>query len=427
MPRRRPSFVTYARRRWRVVGLLLVLLAGSLLILAVTDRGHDPRWAARGEALEQAALSPDGSTVYALQKANGNVTGLEARRGADGHLLWQSAFNATRALVAAGDEGVAVATDFPLAYLTFYGQDGRVAYQVPLEGVPRALALEGGRVALALQAPGNPVLVLADGRLAHEHRFGSFVNAIDLRGGNLAVGTGAGELRVAVADTGAPLYNGSFGVAVRSLRLAHDGRSLFAGGSSLGAGDLSGSVAFVDLTAQEPLRWTRRTTSGVAYASLDASGVFALAVEEAPPRDVVHVYDASPGTERWTREIVGGLAQGDAGAGGGVSLAPDGSAVVVGTLHGGLAAYRVGDGARVWSYRAEGMTLVTHAAARPDVFVADGRLNSGAEDPGLFLFDASREPLGGNLVALGVVVTLLLAGAAAAALGIGFWRLRRSY
>jgi len=424
MPRRRPSFATYARRRWRVVGLLLVLLAGSLLILAITDRGHDPLWQARGAALEQATLSPRGDAVYALAKEEDNISRLEARRASDGHLLWQSPLSATHALLVAGDDGVALATDFPLAYLTYYGADGRVRFQVPLEGVPRAMAVEGTRVALALQAPANPVLVFEGGNVTHVHAFGSFVNAIDLRGGNLAAGTGGGELRVAEATSGRVLYNGSFGAAVRSLRLEGDGRSVLAGGAGILAGDLSGALAFVDLDSPEPLRWTKRTESGVSFVALDRAGVCALAVEEGPPRDVLLMMEARTGQPRWSRDVAGGLAQGDSG--GGVSLSAGCQTVVVGTLHGGLAAYRASDGAPLWTYRAEGMTLVGHAAQADGLFVADGRLNSGAEDPGVFLFDAAREPLSGQLPALALLVTATLAAGGALVLGVGYWRVRRT-
>jgi hypothetical protein len=74
--------------------------------------------------------------------------------------------HATRALLRAGEEGVAVATDFPLAFLTFYGRDGAPRYQMALEGNPHAMALEEDRLALALNAPGNPILVLEGGVVA---------------------------------------------------------------------------------------------------------------------------------------------------------------------------------------------------------------------------------------------------------------------
>jgi len=425
--RRRPSFATYARRRWRVVGLLVVLLAGSLLILAITDRGHDPTWQVRGADTEQAALSPSGDAVYALVRGHGNITALDARRGSDGHLLWESPLNATRALLVAGDDGVALATDFPQAFLTFYAKDGAVRYQVPLAGVPRAMAVEGPRVALALTAPDNPVVVYDNGTQAMVHRFPDFVNALDMRGGRLAAGTGAGSVRIEGALNGTLLYNGSFSISVRSLRLAGDGGSMVLGGASLLQGDLTGMVAFVDLLSDQPVRWSKQTTSGVGYVDLDRAGLWAIAAETAPPRDVVHAYEAYTGRERWSRVVEGGLAQGDANAGGGVALSADGQTVAVGTLHGGIGAYRMVDGARLWSYRAEGTTLVVFAGANGDALLANGRFAAGGSDSGLFSFSVAREPFAGRLPALALLVAALLIAAAAAILGVGYWRLRRSY
>lgn len=427
MARRRPSFATYARRRWRVVGILLVLLAGSLLILTITDRGHDPLWQARGADTEQAAVSPEGDAVYALVRDHGNITALDARRGSDGHLLWESPVNATRALLVAGDDGVALATDFPLAFLTFYAKDGAVRYQVPLEGVPRAMAVEDTRVAVALTAPDNPVVVYDAGAVAQVHRFPDFVNALDMRGGRLAAGTGAGTLRIEGALNGTLLYNGSFAISVRSLRLAADGGSLVVGGASLLQGDLTGMVAYVDLLSENPVRWSRETASSVGFVDLDRGGVWAIAVEDAPPRDVVRAYEAYTGRERWSHVVEGGLAQGDANAGGGVALSADGQTVAVGTLHGGIGAYRMVDGARLWTYRAEGTTLVAFAGSDPDALLANGRLNAASPATGLFLFSVAREPFTGRLLAVSLLATLVLVGVGAAVLGVGYWRLRRAY
>lgn len=429
MPRRRPSFATYARRRWRVLGILLVLLLGSLLVLAITDRGHDPRWEAKGAAMPQGALSPHGDVVYDLVREDGNVTRLEARRGVNGHPLWSVSLPlSSRALLVASEEGAAVATDFPQAFLTVLGpEDGRVLAQVPLEGVPRAMSMEGTRVALALQAPQNPVLVVERDRVLATHRFGSFVNAVELRGGRLAVGTVTGEVRLADAVNGTSLYNGSFGVSVRSLRLAEDGGSLVFGGAALSPGDLSGGVAFVDLLSEQPVRWSITTGSAVGYVDLDRSGLWALAVEDGPSGDVLHAYEAYSGVERWQHGIDGGLAQGDANEGGGVALSSDGQVIAVGTLHGGLSAYRMLDGAKLWSYHVEGTTRVRFADAAPGALLVNGRHGSGQSQLGLLLFDTAEEPLAGRLPALAAIITAGLALAGALILGIGYWRLRRSY
>lgn len=427
MPRRRPSFSTYARRRWRVVGILLVLLLGSVLILAITDRGHDPLWEQRGASMEQGAVSPRGDAVYALVRENGNITRLEAHSGADGHPLWSTAINATRALVAAGDDGVAVATDFPFAFLYMIQEDGAVRYQIPLEGVPRALVVEGSRVALALQAPENPVLIVEGDRVAQTHRFATFVNALDMRGGRVAVGTGSGEVVIADALNGTRLFNGSFAIAVKSLRLAGDGASLVFGGVSLTPGNLSGELTSVDLLSENPVRWSKVTPTAVSFVDLDRSGVWAVDVENGPEGDVLRAYEAYTGAQLWARKIDGGLAQGDANQGGGVSLDQDGQTVAVGSLHGGLAAYRVLDGHALWSYRVDGTTRVRFAGAAPGIVLVNGKRTSADTSLGLLLFDVGHEPLRGRLGALSAIVAAGLVAAGALILGVGYWRLRRSY
>lgn len=81
MSRRRPTLASYVRRRWRAIGAVVVLLLGSLLVLAVTDRGHDPLWVAQTDEVDHAAIAPDASAVYALTRTDGNITGLHAYRG----------------------------------------------------------------------------------------------------------------------------------------------------------------------------------------------------------------------------------------------------------------------------------------------------------------------------------------------------------
>lgn len=425
MARRRPSFRTYVRRRWRAVGLLLVLFAGSLLVLLVTDRGHDPLWEARSGPVDQAAVSPDGSAVYSLVRTNGNITRLEAREGASGRLLWQSSLNATRALMRAADDGVAVANDFPFAFLTYYASDGSIRFQLALEGNPRAMAAEGGRLALALQAPGNPVLVYEAGKLVRTHRFGTFVDAIDLRSGILAAGTGDGEVGVWLPN-GTRVLNLSFPFTVKSLHLSRDGTALALGGFSLTPGNLSGAVAFVDLAAGAPLRWTYPTALGVSYVAIDDAGVYAMAVEDTPPRYHVRVFDTATGTARWTHEVPGYVAADDAGATGGAALAPDGSLAVVGTLDGGMRAANVADGSPAWEFSGDGTTQVLFARDRPDLLVANGRLTPNGPLEGTVLFSTRVEPFLGRLPAMTATIAALTLGAGAVVVGGGYWLVRRS-
>lgn len=424
MSRRRPSFATYVARRWRVLGLVAVLLLGSLLVLGITDRGHEPLWSARTGPIDRAAVSPDGSAVYALIREGGNLTRLEARDGASGGLLWESALHAPRALLAAGSEGVAVATDFPLAFLTAYGVDGSVRYQVPLEGNPRALAVEGARLALALQAPGNPVLVFEGDRLARTHTFGSFVKAIDLRAGRLAAGTGEGEVAL-FHENGTAAYNASLPMSVRSLQMTRDGLSFLVGGSSLAAGDLSGVLAFVDTGRREPLLWTAPAPGSVGLVGLDDAGLWALSVEEAPPYHSLRVREAATGEPRWMLPVEGFVARDDSGSSGGAALSPDGRAIVVGTLRGDVQALRVQDGRARWSFLAEGTTQVAFARDAPGLVLANGRLVTGGPYASAFLFSVDAEPLASRLPVLAAVLAAVAVLAAASIVGVGYWRVVR--
>lgn len=426
MARRRPTFPAYARRRWRFLGLVLVLLSGSLLVLAITDRGHDPLWTARGAGIEAVDVAPDGSVVYTLVSEEANISRLEARSGRDGDLLWESPFNATRALLRAGPDGVAVATDFPLAFLTVFRDDGSVSFQVPLEGNPRAMAIEGRRLALALQAPGNPVLVFEDGRLNRTHVLDSFVNTLDLRAGRLAVGTGAGQVKL-FADNGTELFNASLPAAVRSLRLSGDGATLAAGGFSLAPGNLGGHVAFFDATRADPLVWTAETAVGIGLVDLDRAGVEIMAVEESPPSSTVLLFDTATGVRRFAYRVDGNIARDDAGAFGGAALSPDGRTLVVATLRGGVDAYTVPDGEPRWSYGSQGSSILVFAAAENDLLVANGRLvKTGGLDT-LFLFSTEREPLLGSATLLAVGLVGLALAVGVLVLSVGYWRVRRSY
>lgn len=426
MSRRRPSFRAYVRRRWRAVGLILVLLAGSLLVLAVTDRGHDPVWEARGVLVEQAVPSPDGRAVYVLVRDGASIVRLEARDGATGAVVWESPMSATSALLRAGDEGVAVATDFPYAFLTYYGRDGTPRFQYALEGNPRAMAVEGDRIALALNAATNPILVAEGGAIARTYNHSSIVNTLDLRSGRLAVGTASGQLVVRAAD-GSPLLNVSLTMNVRSLRLDASGDVLVAGGQTLGVGALSGSVALLDVDAPQPLRWSQTTGATVGLVDVDAAGTVALAVEDTPPRHILRAYDAASGSTRWTAPIDGIVSRDDAGAFGGAALSPDGCYAVVSTLRGPVVALDAANGRAAWSYGASGTTFVAFARGSGDRFVATTRLVQNGPYDALLLFSAAAEPTLGRLPTLAALVTVIVAVAGATALGVGYWRLRRSY
>lgn len=424
MSRRPQSLAAYARRRARSLGLLLVLLLGSLLVAALTDRGHDPVWTTRGTPSVAIALSDDADLAYVLRVDEGIVTALEARRGSTGALFWSTPMNDTRALLAAGEDWVAVATDFPRAFLTYYGEDGSARFQDALEGNPRALAGEGDLLALALQAPGNPVLAYENSRVPRTFRFDSFVNSIDVRGHRIAIGTGGGDVVVLEAN-GTVALNATLPISVRSIRLSDDGQRVVVGGFSRAPGDLSGLVAAYDLGADAPLRWTYATRIGVGYVDLDRDGVWAIAVEESPPRNTIHGFSMGEGRPLWSRSTGGEVAQDDAGSLGGVALSPDGDTVAVGTLHGRLQLLDMDTGRTRWTYRIDGTTAVTYSYDDGERILANARLSLNAPYEGLLLFSSDAEPPLGRLAYIAGGLTLLAIASAATLLGVGYWRLRK--
>jgi len=385
-------------------------------------------WDARGSALiDQAIPSPDGKVVYSLVRESGNISRLEARSGASGVLLWGSPMNATRALLAAGEGSVAVATDFPRASLTVYGDDGVPRMQAWIEGGnPRALAQDSTRTALALQGRRNSVSIYENGQLSSTMFFPSFVNSLDLRAGRLAVGTGDGNV-VVFSPEAQPVLNTSLPMSVHSLRLDHDASTLLVGGYSLTPGDLSGALALLRVGDAAPLRWLHNTSAGIGLVDLDGAGILALAVEGSLPRHTITMLDGGTGALRWSRTVDGIVPRDDAGAFGGAALSPDGAHVIVATIRGPVQAFTATSGHPEWTFRSEGSSVVRFAREAPDVFVADGRLSPNGPYDALFLFSMTQEPTVGKLPQLAGALVLASIVAASMVLGVGYWRLRRAY
>lgn len=423
MSRRRPTLPAYVRRRWRVVGAIVVLLLGALLVLAITDRGHGPLWEARAEELDQVALAPDASAAYALVRDGGNITRLVAFRGSDGALLWEGPLFAPRALLAAGPAGAAVATDFPRAFLTAYGADGSIRLQVPLEGNPIAMAIEGDHLALALNAPRNPVLLYQGEHLARVFHHASPVRALDLEGGLLAIGGLQGEVIVHGMD-GTTIANATLPISPRSVRLAHDATALVVGGYGLTPSDPQGHVAFLELGADPLVRWQQPTPVGVGIVDLDAAGLLTLAVEESPPSATLHVYDGATGATLWTRDVGGSVARDDAGVTGAASLAPDAARVAVAPQQGALLVLDAHTGEERWTYRVAGAALVAFAEDEPQRVAIAARLTANRPYDTLMMFDASDEPVTQRAGVMAVALVAAAATTLALTIGIGFRRAR---
>lgn len=428
MSRRRLTLATYVRRRWRYVGAIVVLLLGALLVLLVTDRGHDPLWEATGAPIDSAAVSPDASAVYTLVREGEAVTRIVAYQGADGTKLWEGEMNATAAVLAAGDDGAAVATDFPFAFLTSYGREGALRWHFPLEGSPVALVKEGDRLALALTAPSlsNPVLLFEGEHLVRTLPHPSPVVALDMEKGLVAAAGRDGDLVVHASD-GREVANLSLGFAPLSLRLADDGTSVLVGGRGLAPADPGGHVAFVDLGPEPTLRWRHATPARVGLVDLDAAGLRALAIEESPPSATVHVYDGATGGTLWTYLVEGSVPRDDAGSQGAAALSPDATRVAVGTVGGSIRAFDAASGDLLWGYRAAGATRVMFGDEETQRVVVVGRLLGSRPYDSLMVFSLAGEPLGQSAAVLSALLVALGAATLAAFVGIGFWRARRTY
>lgn len=434
MSRRRLSLGAYVRRRWRAVGAIVVLFLGALLVVAVTDRGHDPIWLAGAGALDQTALSPDGAVAYVLLRDTGNVSGIAAYRATDGARLWEGELNATRALLAAGPHGVAVATDFPRAFLTFYGVDGSIDTElspegnpIAIEGNPVAMAIDGERLALALNAPGNPVLLFEKGRHVATFEHASAVRALDAESELVAVAGLSGEVVVRNA-VGRELLNATLPMSVRSLRLSADGTTVVVGGFGLTPAAAGGHVALLDVGSPQPVRWVRDTPEGgVGLVDVDALGLYALAVEETPPTSTLHLYEGATGATQWWHILDGSVARHDSGASGGAALSPDGRAVAVGTLRGDVAVYKVKNGDESWTYRAGGVNAVAFAKDQPSHLLAGARLLQSRPHDSLLFFLLHDEPAAQRATLLAGGLATLAGSALALFVGIGFYRARRTY
>ena len=427
MSRRRPTLRAYLRRRWRTMGFLVVLFLGALLILAITDRGHDPLWQGRITSVEQLGISPDGSVVYALGQAEqaGPITHLEARSGRDGGTLWRTDLNESRALIAADSGGVALATDFPRAFAVYYDEHGRPRFHTALEGIPRALAVEQGVMAVALQGAGggDQVLLIEAGQVVRSHRFAGIVNALDLRAEHLAVGTSLGELAL-FAPNGTQLHNEPLALDIRSLRLSANAQALIVGGYDQGATSLAGGVAFLDFGDEPLVEWTQRTGAGVGLVDINADGTRAIAIEEAGARHRLHAYDTMGVREMWGKRLSGIVARDDAGHGG-AAISPDGATVIVGTQLGVLRAFGGNDGRLLWTYDSEGTTTVAFRQTNPSQFVANARLVPNGPLEAILLFSPSAEPVASTVTGLAAFVGIGLAIGGVIILGAGYWRLRR--
>lgn len=425
MSRRRLTLTAYVRRRWRAIGAILVLSLGSLLVVAMTDRGHDPAWMETNGAVDQATLSPDASLAYVLLREDRNITGLEARDGLTGDVRWEAPVHSERALMAAGPSFVAIATEFPRAFLTVYNADGSPRWELPLAGSPTAMAVEDTRIVLALSAPSNPVIFFEDDLLLRTYHHPSPVRAVDAEAGLVATGGLQGE--VMVYREREVLLNATLAMGVRSLRLAQDGTSVLVGGNAIAADDPRGLVAYLDIGGDEPVRWIKQMAEGVGLVDLDASALVAMAVEDEPPEATVHVLEGATGATRWTRRLPGSVQRLDAGDEGGAAISPDGNAVGVATLRGHFLLLDAQDGRERWSYRAEGAGVVAFGDDEPRRVLVAARLLENRPYDSILLFSLKAEPFVQRAALQAAVLLAVGATMLGLVVGLGYWRAKRPY
>jgi hypothetical protein len=430
MARRRGlNFRTYARRRWRTTGLVLLAMAGTLLYQAVTDKGHEPLWTRRDGDVAALAVSATGDTVYTAIKQAGTVRAVRAI-DADGRLRWFHEINSSGILIAAGRGWVAIATPFPGAQLTAWReQDGALLYREFLQGNPRSLAANGDHLALALQGPKNPLLVFTNLTPTATLNFRSFVIGLAVSPqGRVAAGTSGGDLLV--WEAGRERLNTSRPFRIQSVRLSDDGSKLLMGGFSIVEADLSGAAEFFDLDDPVPgvPKWSFPTTLGVGTVGLSRDGSRAIAVEERTPRNIVYFFDTRLTKPLGHFSAPGVTARAESSDTGGVALSPKGDAIAVSAITGGgVTLVRTAPELKAaWTYVSEGGTLVAFASGNRERFVANAREAQDHPYDATLLFDVASEPLTKSFPRFALLVMLAEAAAGVVLLAAGYaWERRR--
>lgn len=429
MARRRAlSFPRYARKRWRLLGLTVVAILGTVLVAALTDEGHEPLWRSAVGDIQTLAISPDGSTAFAATRERNRITRLHAFDVATGDALWgDDVFLSEPATVAAGDGWFAIATPVPGARIGVYGaRNGTELLSDFLDAEPRATAADGDRLAVALRT--GIVHVLDDVRPSFSLVAPPGVSAFDAQGGRLAVGTTDGAL--VVWEGAREIVNVTRPFQIQSLRLSGDGTHLYAGGRAKGDATLAGVVELFDLTrapVDEPA-WRVELASRASFVEMDVAGSLALAVEETAPRYTLRAWDVATGAPLWAREIDGAIKRDDSGRVGGVALSADGRFVAAAPdLGGAILLFDAATGAELWTFEAEGAGAIAFPQrAGGNRFVAAARLTPGTSHDTLVGFDSEREPLSSDFPRLTSILVALELALCGAALGIGYWWYRRS-
>ncbi len=381
--------------RWRSLGLLLVLLAGTVLVTLMVDRGHDPVSQVEAGDVEALQLPASGDPVIVLQRGDPTYT-LAAVDPEDGAILWDVLLPGPPTDWALSGDVLALALPHPReeALLLDVGT-GHLVEQVQPGGVARRVAISPTHLAVAVQSSGNPVILYdRTGMQAEEvgrfhHR--GLVLQVALNGDVLATGTRAGEATVVDADGPTTRLNSSVPYIVQGLALSSGGEHLLLGGRAF-SDTGHGMVEAYHVPGDDPPRrlWGvgDPSTPPVGLVEMNRNGSRAVATLEVPGDYRILAIEDGEVTAQAT---VGGLVtRGQVGRG--LALSPDSQWVAAATLEGDVILRSMPTLEREWTWEASGATSVDFADANQELFAVNARLAPGGSFDTVSTFDVDNEP-----------------------------------
>ncbi|MHB8584245.1 MAG: hypothetical protein ACYDDF_00195 [Thermoplasmatota archaeon] len=451
------AFGSYARRRWRTLGVVVVVAGATALAPLLFGRGHEPMWDANPGQLARVVVAPDATRAYGVLEDRGNVDALEAY-DAQGNLAWRDVLpGGTSSVVAGSTDGeVAVATtatsnNSGADLWVWAASNGSTIAHIHLPHTATALAAGNGEVAAAVESPTDHYPVYLVDR-AGGHRIvsvGASVSALAISRGAVAIGTDAGRV-VLIAPNGTVVLNETLGPAITSISLDRTARFLAIARSdaSSNAGARSalptGEVLFYHLglgcgpdafaaganVASIPLKptlcWTNETGSAVRFVELTRDGRHLLALA-APvgTRSILSLYDSANGSRPlWSLLAAGVVENADAGNAA-AAISPDGSSLALATDAGPILLYGIsssGGLALSWSHDAVGASSVAFATNDSAKLVTNAAYYAPDGASHLLYFDVNAQPFVYDSAAFWVGAILLELAAGATIFFVGYYR-----
>lgn len=381
--------------RWRSIGLLLVLMAGTVLVVSLVERGHDPVSRVEPGDVDALHLPPSGEPLILLQPGPNGSYAATAVDPEDGSRLWHLPLPGQPTDWALSGDTLAISLPHPReAALLVHIPTGEVQEEVQPGGVVRRVAVSPTHLAVAVQTTGNPTVLYErtgpslreGGRFLHR----GLVLDMALDGDLLATGTRAGEVLLVDADGPTVRFNRSVPFLVQGLDLSSGGEHLLLGGRSF-SDTGNGVLELHQVLGEDAPRvlWSvgNAATPPVGLVELSRSGSRAVATLEVPGN--YHVLAVEDG-EVTGREGTGGLlTRGQLARG--IALSPDGRWVAGATLEGDVVLRSMPTLRTVWSWDASGATSVDFAEAAPELFAANARLAPGGGFGSVSVFDVDSE------------------------------------